>query len=392
MNNLNIYVELQKSVDLTNSSNKIIESIEGNTRTKYKIKGIASTTSIDRDGERVTQNCIKRMVERVNEKKLPIFGNHEHHWENMLGYADKATVEGNSIILDITTAYEETHPKVKQLVGSIQSGLPLMLSIGGKVKMSNKPDGKTNTIEDVDLLETSVVGIGANPDAFISLDEIAKAFKGDEKMDTKVNKSAGQSGEMSYGKLGETTPQARCPKCGQPSELREQTGSATHYHCHPCGINFSVEAETKDTGVAPVTNPSNPQTPKLGEEPKLAMEQKGAEDLDLTKGDEMTDEPISKSAPIVDKCNKEDDEDEEKAYAKFKARYARMKAEGTTTVPGGENAAPKNSINAKSAKDYDSMQKAFVDNAAVEGLDKSVNSEKADFSFKGMRDELIRRK
>jgi hypothetical protein len=66
-----------------------------------------------------------------------------------------------------------------------------------------------------------------------------------------------------------------------------------------------------------------------------------------------------------------------------------MKAEGITGTPGSENAQPKNSL--KSVKEYESMQKAFVDNSATEGIVKSVE-EDAVFNFKSFRDEQIRRK
>ena len=386
MQNLNLYLDIEKSKDIKTSSHRLVETVDGNTRTKYKLKGIASTTSLDRDNEKVSPDCLNKMALSIKSKKLPIFGNHEHNWENMIGYANEAEIQGNNLIINFETAYEETHPRVKQFVGSLQAGLPLMLSIGGKVKMARKEgNGKMGIIDEVDLLETSVVGIGANPDAFISLDQVAKAFKGDENMDIETEKSAGQSGELSYGKLGETTPHAQCPSCGKPGELRGTSeGGASVYHCHACGKAYSKDAEAKESAT-PINNISSPNSPSINDAPKLEMEGKSIK----FKGDEMAEE-IIKETPIVKAY---EEEDEEKAYAKFKSRYERMKAEGTSTTPGGENATPKNSINAKSVKEYENMQKAFVDNAAVEGLGKSAEATEAEaFSFKSFRDELIRRK
>lgn len=391
MDKFTTYLSLEKSSSLIGSpSSKILEtSPDGLTRTKYRLKGVASSSALDRDNEIVSKECVHKMAEKIKLRKLPIFGNHEHGWDNMLGAAVDAEEINGNLIMTIETAYEETHPAIKQLAGALDAGLPLMLSIGGKVNPGTSTkssiNGKNvNIINDVDLLETSVVGIGANPEAFITLDRVTKIFKGDETMDTL--KSAGQAGEASYGKLGETTVQARCPSCSKPAELRSQSGGGSVYHCNDCGAHFTVDAFTRNTSQEPTNNVPSPNTPKLDEVPKLAIEQKNY------KGDIMVDEIVSKSAPIAAKACEEDDE--EKEYKKFKARYSKMlaeKAEGTTGTPGSENAAPKNTINAKSAKEYESMAKAFTENAGIEGTSVATAEPEA-FSFKAMRMEQIGRK
>ena len=396
MENHGFYIPLSKGIELSNSSIKTVESIEGQTRTKHKLRGVASTTSLDRDNERVSKECLHKMAASIKQKRLPIFGNHEHGWNNMLAYAYDAEVSGDSLILDIATAYEETHPYVQQLVSGLEAGLPFSLSIGGKVKAAhpeNQGGKKVNIIDDIEFLETSVVGIGANPDAFITISKMSKIFEGEETME-EVSKSSGQIGINSYGKLGESTPQSMCPSCKMPSELRGQQENTPIYYCQHCAKQFSVQGEVKAGAVAsPTNNPPSPETPKVGEEPRLAIEGKSVE----FKGDKMDDiVKTEKAAP------KEEDA-EEKSYNQFKSFYAKLmkELEGVNVTPGAANADAKNTIShqgysgaatpvhGKSAKEYELMQKAFVENNGVEGIAKGIETPTADVSFESFKKAYV---
>jgi len=222
-------------------------------------------------------------------------------------------------------------------------------------------------------------------------------------------KSSGQSGETSYGKLGETTIQARCPSCQQAAELRgtSENGSSV-YHCNSCGTAFSVDAITRNTSQEPKNNVPSPETPRVGEEPALAIEGKSVK-LSLKKGDDMTEIAKAKkeAEAEAEACNRSKDAEAEgdAEYKKFKEFMQRYKAEGVDTVPGSENAKPSSTIShesyggaahpvhgAKSVKDYESMQKAFVENAGSEGLAKEAPAEVSSPVFKSMREDFMRRK
>lgn len=421
MQSFNVFLPLSKAVGNDKPYEVVSETnAKGIHLTRYKLKGIASTTSLDRDHEIVSAGCIKKMSEKIKLKKMPIFGNHDHSWENMLGYSNEGRELNNSLEVEILTDYAETNPKVAMLIGKLDAGLPLGLSIGGKVlkndEIYNSALGKNvRVIEDVELLETSIVGIGANPDAFLSLSQqIAKSLKkeGEDKME--LNKSAGQSGELSYGKLGETTPEARCPYCGKPSELRGSQSGTTLYFCQPCGTQFSVE--NSKGASAPVSQPENKPAPKVGEQTQPVLGEKGAK-LDVKKGESMEDDKKPEAnesedkKPVDAKPKEEKGETEqgespsEVGYESFKANMSRylkevkegvIKAEGMTVAPGMENADSKNTVGGsgdakpvhqKSGERYESMKKAFSENLGAEGikLEKAADESDADLSFKGFR-------
>lgn len=311
MQDFRVYIPINKGI-VSKTHSQIVETAPtGEIKTRYRLQGIASTTALDRDSERVSKACMLDMARNIKAKRLPIFGNHQHEWENMLGYADDAEVLDGNMLVKIVTDYVETNPKVSQLIGKLEADMPLGLSIGGKVKDSREvyePSlGKNiKMIDRIDLLETSIVGIAANPEASLSLpDQIAKSLKetetlvkyppagdladkgkeilhrvydeakkkgysderaakiawgavhragykaaNEEEIDMAKEfedflKSSGLIGISSYGKLGETTEEAMCPECGRPGELRRFEDGTAAYICNYDGTLFTREASTK---------------------------------------------------------------------------------------------------------------------------------------------------
>ena len=352
MQEFNIYLPLTKG--LTNSpSNKIKETLaSGETRTRYRLKGTISTTSIDRDQEAVSKSCLKGMEASIKNKKLPIFGNHEHSWENMIGYADNAELNGEVLDAEILTDFEETNPKVGQLIGKYQAGFPLMFSIGGKVKKSSERSepslGKNiRIIEEVELFEASIVGIGSNPNAFLSLSEqISKSLKGE--VDQVIIK-------------GETMVEME----NKTPEVVEVAKAVPE-----------VVSKAKDEEEAPVK-----------EEAHESSETPAKEEAEESKAEAPKEE------------NPDTQDSEEADYAKFvkcmqryleEVKAGTMKSEGNTSVPGSENSAPKNEV--KSFDTFQNVRKAFNDNLGSESIVKNVKTEEADYSFAGVRRQILSKK
>lgn len=163
---------------------------EGNTR---YITGIASSTSIDRENDRMSESALHTM-KATAEANLTIFTNHEYKVpDDLFGSCTEATVKAQKdkepIVIkstdgsiEITTftpqefevkikvVSDEVNPKAGQLYKAIEEGVNLGFSIGGVVKSAQKVlDAATekvfNLIESIDLYEISVVGIPANADA-----------------------------------------------------------------------------------------------------------------------------------------------------------------------------------------------------------------------------------
>ena len=443
MNDFEICLPIKKSAFATGSFEKLIETTPtGETRTRFKIKGIASTTATDRDNEIVSQTCLKGMENQINNKKLPIFSNHNHDWENMLGYTNTAKANEKELEIEILTDYIETNPKVMQLIGKVEGSMPIGLSIGGKVKTSHdfKKGSDLRILDEVELYETSIVGIGANPDAFLSLpDQIVKSMtkkvnlqnkirkilkerdKGElDLSEDKINeiidvveKNSGQLGMANYGKLGETTPASNCPQCGKPAALRMIENGISHYQCSIDDTSFGVKNPTKemDGSSQPKANPVNKPFVPIDEQTQSVP---GLKSVKEKKGDLMEKEEKTKAKEEVKKeaeCKESgcaEAEDEEKEYSKFLKFLKRagsdgvIKMEGVTTVPGGENSSPQNTlggsggaatpVHQKSAETAELTKAAFHEEAGAEALSTTAVEKEEKLDFTSMRRKMLVRK
>ena len=162
----NVFIPLQKSNELNS-----------------ELVGVASTLSRDRDDEKMSINALKDMVTGIKSLGVNLFGNHEHSWENTLGYIKDAELNGKQVDIKISLDDAETNPKIPMLLKKLEKGINLGLSVGGnvtKVKYDyDKVLGKKiKVIDGVDLLEISVVGIPSNADSSLSLtNAIMKSFE-----------------------------------------------------------------------------------------------------------------------------------------------------------------------------------------------------------------------
>lgn len=152
---------------------KAVKSADG----KMRLHGIASSTTRDLHGDVMTESALQDMEDSANQN-LTIFLNHDYNVpEDVGGSVERATRatrdvdhSGNpnvDLLLDIVI--DETNPRAVQTWNSIQAGTKLGLSIG-----ANLPDGGykrnkdgTYVIEHVHLLETSIVGVPANPRSWV---------------------------------------------------------------------------------------------------------------------------------------------------------------------------------------------------------------------------------
>lgn len=152
----------------------------------WLIAGIASSTIRDHHGDTMLPSALMDMEKAANAN-LTIFLNHKYQVpEDVAGSVRKATLttrasdaEGNPIYdLDFKLAVNKTNPRAVEAFKAIKGGTKLGLSIGANIPpggaVKNKKDG-TFTIMHVDLLETSIVSIPANPRSWI--DYAVKALK-----------------------------------------------------------------------------------------------------------------------------------------------------------------------------------------------------------------------
>jgi len=183
MSDFKFIIPLQKSFDTTPN----VDITTGQIGAKeYIIEGIASTTSVDRDTERMSEKALKQMTDQFKTMKINLFSNHDHNWESTLGVIKDADLIDNKVKTRIKLENPEMNPKVKSLMSKMDTGIQLGLSVGGKVidtfKEFNKVIGThVNVIDSVKLFELSVVGLASNEDTTGTLSipgAIAKSFYG----------------------------------------------------------------------------------------------------------------------------------------------------------------------------------------------------------------------
>ena len=145
-----------------------------------RIKGIASSTVRDRHGDRMERTALKDM-ERAANDNLTIFVNHSYNVpEDVIGSAESGVLkrragetddEGNPLYdLELTVNLDAGNPRAVKTYDAIQRGVKLGMSIGAMIpKGGAKYDEENNSfiIHHVDLLETSVVSIPANPRSWV---------------------------------------------------------------------------------------------------------------------------------------------------------------------------------------------------------------------------------
>lgn len=151
-----------------------------------RLKGIASSSVRDRHGDTMTRSALEDMVRAANDN-LTIFLNHSYAVpEDVAGSVETAVLverglDGDNMPiwdLDFDVRVNDANPRAVDAFAAIEKGTKLGLSIGAMIPeggaVRDKKKG-TFTFNHVDLLETSIVGIPANPRSWVST--MVKALK-----------------------------------------------------------------------------------------------------------------------------------------------------------------------------------------------------------------------
>ncbi len=155
---------------------------------RMRLQGVASSTTRDLHGDTMLESALQDMEIAANGN-LTIFLNHSYNVpEDVAGSVESAKMvrrgadgDGNpNYDLDMSSLINKANPRAVEAWQAIKDGTKLGLSIGALIPeggaVRNKKDG-TLTIAHVSLLETSIVGIPANPRSWIS--QAVKAFQSD---------------------------------------------------------------------------------------------------------------------------------------------------------------------------------------------------------------------
>lgn len=173
-----------------------VVSKEASSDGKRRVRCIASSSTKDLHGDTMTEHCIRSMAKQA--PGLTIFLNHKYGIpEDVFGYCEKArtkrytpesakaagvpddvivkaTSAGSDVLLlELTVILDEGSNRADRVYNQMENGVTLGVSIGALITdYEEDPDYEGDwwpplIINDVDLLEASVVGIPANPLSWI---------------------------------------------------------------------------------------------------------------------------------------------------------------------------------------------------------------------------------
>ncbi len=219
----NLYLPIQKSEDITANG---------------YFSGIASSSSIDRDNDKISPEALHKMSEDL-KRNSSVFFNHQHD-KIGVGKLTNAYIEDGFLKINVKPTKAEG---MKDVITQINEGILRSFSIGGKVKKAEKTwdentQKEVRVIKDVECYEVSVVGIPANPDATI-INTISKALKwdvGEASQTTKTELKKGES--MSEVKKEEKVEkEVQAPTPNEPKAFAELPAK-----CPTCGVVISEVA------------------------------------------------------------------------------------------------------------------------------------------------------
>jgi HK97 family phage prohead protease len=172
-----------KTLEFTPGTLKAFRDPDG----KMRLSGIASSTVKDLHGDTMLASALADMENAANNN-LTIFGNHSYEVpEDVYGSVESArytpaglTDKSGDPVHDLhfEVRINEVNPRAIDTWKAIDGGTKLGLSIGAMIPeggaIKDKKNG-TYTIAHVELVETSIVGIPANPRSWI--DSAVKSIK-----------------------------------------------------------------------------------------------------------------------------------------------------------------------------------------------------------------------
>ena len=164
-----------------------LKTVLGESDGKRRLHGIASSTVKDRHGDVITLSAMQKMEQAATG--MTIFFNHDYTVpESVAGTVEKAEIRAHpsdpdifDLVYDIRLS--ETNPRAVQAWDHIQGGTQLGLSIGARIPNggATKDADGVFTISDIELLETSIVGVPASPRSWVEY--AVKSLRGDEEVD-----------------------------------------------------------------------------------------------------------------------------------------------------------------------------------------------------------------
>jgi len=165
---------------------EVIKAVDG--QDSWKIRGYAATSDLDRQNDVIAPEALARAVADL-KRNTTVFYEHKHD-QPPVGKILNAGTDEQGLWVEVMVS--KTRPDIWQL---IQEGILSKFSIGGKLKQATRGFSKEknkefNHIQDLEILEVSIVGLPANENAEFAVSQksliggICKALEGASPIDT----------------------------------------------------------------------------------------------------------------------------------------------------------------------------------------------------------------
>ncbi len=145
---------------------------------EMRFEGVASSTSLDRQQERMTPRAIRKMAQYVGLDLLP---SHSAGPLEELGVIDEAWADNDRF--RVAGRLDKSSPEARRLFDRVMSGRSYGLSVGGRVtkafwRYDDEARRQVRHIDDVELDHVAVCRptAAANPDTYLAT--LAKAAEG----------------------------------------------------------------------------------------------------------------------------------------------------------------------------------------------------------------------
>ena len=143
-----------------------------------------SSSNYDRDNDRMTEDFLLSMADQINTGHVALYADHgwgEHGfysaYDKLGSWSDAVIENGVLYATPVLSDAKIVADKVEAVRDMLESNTPVSWSIGFMPTKWDANDEDGMDFKDGDLMETSIVGIPANPDAVSSMRAFKNIFK-----------------------------------------------------------------------------------------------------------------------------------------------------------------------------------------------------------------------
>lgn len=278
---------------------EVVKTAEG--KDEWLIRGYAATSDLDRQNDVITPEALKKAVEDL-KANTTVFYEHKHD-QPPVGKILNAGTDEKGLWVEVMIS--KTRADIWQL---IQEGILSKFSIGGKLKEASKmynreTNREFNQINDLEILEVSIVGLPANreagfePKSFIG--GVCKALEGASPVETDERREQPVEDKTEVKKDATVeAPKVETPAAAPVAEVPKE---------EPKVEPAPVEPKAEEPKVEPKVEPAKVEEPKVEapkvEEPKVEAPKAEEPKVEAPKAEEPKVEKAADAPQVIAPVN-----------------------------------------------------------------------------------------